>query len=226
MKRVEFKFDERSLLKCPACKTPLSTVEVVPREFICQRCERTWSHSELGIVEVNMNNDIQRLMRIEEVCTEAIVELANPATEGDALHVECKDCLDSLDELRLKARTELNPMLGEPFSYPVKEEPSPVLSKCDSKVISKPCVKCGQHTPVVMNQGTLFWIRCFMCQHDGPKASSQELAVSGWEEQKSPNKNNTAKLQEENENLKKQIAGLEESVVRLVDEIRDYDESW
>ena len=60
---------------------------------------------------------------------------------------------------------------------------APLLSQCSRRVTMKPCVKCGEHTPVVMNRGREYWIRCFMCQHDGPIAYSQKFAVKKWEEQ-------------------------------------------
>jgi hypothetical protein len=58
---------------------------------------------------------------------------------------------------------------------------APLLSQCSRRVTMKPCVKCGEHTPVVMNQGRKYWIRCFMCQHDGPKARTMLAAIELWE---------------------------------------------
>jgi hypothetical protein len=55
------------------------------------------------------------------------------------------------------------------------------LSKCDKSVTNQPCLKCGNHTPVVMNENRTYWIRCFMCQHDGPVAYSLKYAVKKWE---------------------------------------------
>ncbi len=60
---------------------------------------------------------------------------------------------------------------------------APLLSQCSRRATMKPCVKCGEHTPVVMNQGRKYWIRCFMCQHDGPVAYSLKFAVKKWEAQ-------------------------------------------
>jgi hypothetical protein len=34
-----------------------------------------------------------------------------------------------------------------------------------------------------MNHGRRFWIRCFMCQHDGPSGYSMKTAIQKWEKE-------------------------------------------
>jgi hypothetical protein len=58
---------------------------------------------------------------------------------------------------------------------------SSALSMCSRTGITKPCEECGNLTPVRMEQGNRCWIRCFMCQHDGPKARTMLAAIELWE---------------------------------------------
>jgi hypothetical protein len=61
--------------------------------------------------------------------------------------------------------------------------PASLLSMCSRSGIENPCPECGNHTPVKMNQGRRFWIRCFMCQHDGPSGYSMKTAIKKWEKE-------------------------------------------
>ena len=58
---------------------------------------------------------------------------------------------------------------------------SSALSQCTRNGISQPCQECGHLTPVRMKDGMRHWIRCFMCQHDGPEAGTMVEAIQQWE---------------------------------------------
>jgi hypothetical protein len=58
---------------------------------------------------------------------------------------------------------------------------SSALSQCTRNGISKACDECGYLTPVRMKDGKRHWIRCFMCQNDGPQAGTMDEAIRLWE---------------------------------------------
>jgi len=58
---------------------------------------------------------------------------------------------------------------------------SSALSQCSRDGISTACEQCGESTPVKMNLGNRYWIRCFMCQHDGPESDTMQGAIDLWE---------------------------------------------
>lgn len=46
--------------------------------------------------------------------------------------------------------------------------------------ISQPCKECGHTTPLRMREGDRHWIKCFVCQHNGPEANTMDDAIRLW----------------------------------------------